>query len=565
MRKNIFIGFVSVGIAVSCLVAIMSGFMFQRVILDIVKEDILQFSLLMHEELEERVVQNNDWNLGKLIESDYRLSVMEADGRVIFDSSLPVAEMENHADREEVRQANELGYGESTRYSKSLRQATYYYARKLSNGMIMRLSKSTDSWISVFAKYLPIASIMLGFILLFAFTVSSRISLAITKPIESLVKSFQSDSASVPYKELQPFQTMMMRQRVQINDQMNQLRRERDKLTGLINHMNEGFLILDMERRIISINEAAVAMLKARAGSYFYKNVMALTRNHEFFDALDNAYTGVHQTKIIRLDNKSIRFFMSAIEDNGNLDGVMVFLLDVSEQIRLEKIRREFTSNVSHELKTPLTSISGFAEMIHSDMIASLADAKYFAGKILQESNRLFQMVSEILRLSQIEEAVIKEFDTIDLSSVVTQAIDQLQVVADKKQVALIFDEHPVRLQANRNLLMELVYNLINNAIRYNKEGGHVWITVKLINDSVELRVKDEGIGIDTKYQERIFERFFTVDKSHSKQQGGTGLGLSIVKHIIEYHHGSIKIESVVGEGSEFIVQLPCVQEKNES
>ena len=238
----------------------------------------------------------------------------------------------------------------------------------------------------------------------------------------------------------------------------------------------------------------------------------------------------------------------------------MLFLLDVSEQQRMEKLRREFTSNVSHELKTPLTSISGFAEMIHSDMIHSMEDAKYFAGKIQQEAKRMNYLVSDILKLSKIEESKNKEFEQVEMRKIVLTAMDHLQLIAQEKKVRLIEQCDPIIVEGNLHLLDELVYNLIDNAIRYNVEGGFVQVAAVSTGTQLELRVKDSGIGIKEKYRGRIFERFFTVDKSHSKTSSGTGLGLSIVKHIVEYHGGTITVESMEGAGSEFIVSLPLVQ-----
>lgn len=561
MRKKIFFSIIVAGLIITSITMLVSGLLFQSVIQDVMKENVRQLSTLIHQELEQRLQRNEAlFPLDNELQN-IRVTLIDQDGTVFYDTSKDIASLENHADRPEIQEAMELGFGESLRVSESMGHITYYYAWKLSNQQVLRIAKEETSWVGVMRGYLPIGGGALIVVILFSFYISSYLSHVIIQPLENIAASFNRGKVEVPYKELLPFQSIILQQRAQINQQINELKKEQDKVTRMMNHMKEGFLILDREHRILTINDAAIHLLEARQDVYFYKHVLALTRNQELLATIKLVDAeGIAQTKIIDIGGKSIRFFINTIYEQEQINGIMLFLLDVSEQQRMEKLRREFTSNVSHELKTPLTSIAGFAEMIHSDMIHSLEDAKYFAGKIQQEAKRMILLVSDILKLSKIEESRTKEFEQLDIQKIVASAIEHLQFVAQAKQVTLIERCDSIMVEGNLHLLDELVYNLIDNAIRYNIEQGSVVVSAAVNGEYMELRVKDSGIGIADKYRSRIFERFFTVDKSHSKTSSGTGLGLSIVKHIVEYHGGTISVTSKENEGSEFIILLPLHQ-----
>ncbi len=561
MRKKIFFSIIAAGLAIASIMMLVTGILFQSVIQDVMQDNVRQVSVLIRQEVEQRLQDGEVLFPLHQELSNIRITLVNADGVVAYDNEIDASLLANHANRPEVQQAQEIGFGQSMRVSESLGGITYYYAWELSNHQILRIAKEEISWIGVMRGYLPIGGGALIVVVLFGFYISSHLSHAIIQPLENIAASLNRGKVEVPYKELLPFQSIILQQRLQINQQINELKKEQDKVTGMMNHMREGFFLLDRDHKILTINDAAIYLLEARQDTYFYKHVLALTRNQELLALIQLVEAeGKAQTKIIDIGSKAIRFFINAIYEQKRLDGIMLFLLDVSEQQRMEKLRREFTSNVSHELKTPLTSISGFAEMIHSDMIHSMEDAKYFAGKIQQEAKRMNYLVSDILKLSKIEESKNKEFEQVEMRKIVLTAMDHLQLIAQEKKVRLIEQCDPIIVEGNLHLLDELVYNLIDNAIRYNVEGGFVQVAAVSTGTQLELRVKDSGIGIKEKYRGRIFERFFTVDKSHSKTSSGTGLGLSIVKHIVEYHGGTITVESMEGAGSEFIVSLPLVQ-----
>ena len=515
-----------------------------------------------------KVLQDIDADISRYT----RITLIENDGTVIFDSQADVAALENHADRTEIIAAQENGSGEAIRYSATLGKDAYYYALKLNDGSYLRLSRQLESIWTVFSSTIPLLTGIIILILIFSFYISSRLTKIIINPvikatekIDSLLDRDENNIYNIPvYEELIPFIQKIKQQKGKINQQIRSLENERDKINSISHNMREGLILLDKNKHIISINNSALMMFQASTAiEYRGDSVFKLTRNIELLTALENTLANNEEISFTSQnhDDHYLRYYLSPvnINDKSKSEGVMIFILDVSNETRADKIRRDFAANVSHELKTPLTSINGFAEMIAGGMLKNDTDIKKSAASIQKEAKRLLVLINDIMRLSEIESGIIKQdtMENINLADILNEVLLSLDHALKAKSISLETAADDVMIKANRQMAFELFFNLIDNAIKYNKENGN--ITVKIQNESgqVKISVSDTGIGIAPKDQERIFERFYRVDKSRSKQSGGTGLGLSIVKHIVEYHQGDLSISSSPDQGTTVTVLLP--------
>ena len=484
--------------------------------------------------------------------SPIRITWIGADGTVRYDNEAAPAQMENHAARTEVADALRYGAGESERYSATLSQKTFYYACRLQDGTVLRLAGTRDSVLGILLRMLrpAVAAVLVAIAL--AWLLSYRLSKRIVRPLNAL--DLEHPEQAEAYDELSPLLEKISAQNRQIAAQMDELRRRQTEFTAITEHMNEGLLIVDARTNLLFCNPSARRLLQIE--NVEKQSVLAVNRSEDFREAVQRALSGEHDLRTLTLDGRIYQLMANPAMEDGRLAGAVLVLLDVTEREDREQLRREFTANVSHELRTPLTSISGFAELIR-DGIAKPQDVQHFAGNIYTEAQRLIALVGDIIRLSQLDEGEPMPAEPVELLALAREAAESLQSAAAARNVTITVEGEPVELTGVRRLLYEIVFNLCDNAIKYNTDGGRVQVTVTKENETAAVTVRDTGIGIPPDQQDRVFERFYRVDKSHSKASGGTGLGLSIVKHAVQYHHGAIHLQSEVGKGTEIRVTFP--------
>lgn len=485
---------------------------------------------------------------------NYRISWIDAEGNVIFDSASDTAEMENHLEREEVREALSSGYGESRRYSATLMERSFYSAQKLDDGTILRLSISQNSILTLFLGMTQPICIIFVIALILSIVLAIQVSKKIVKPLNEI--DLDNPLSNEGYDELSPFLRRIDSQQKQLRGQKAELLQKENELNTIIGSMNEGMILLNQKGKIISINPAARKLLDADTDC-IGSDMLSLCRNLELQEILTKALQGERGENIIRLYGESYQIDADPITSENIVKGAALFFFNVTEKEKAEQIRREFTANVSHELKTPLHSISGYAELLKNDMVKE-NDKIPFAVKIYDEAGRMIRLVEDIISLSHLDEgADDMQRENIDLYILAEKAVQSLEPQADTVCVALELSGVPAPLNGIPQLLYSVIYNLCDNAIKYNHKNGKVMVNIQNENGMVVLSVEDTGIGIAPEHQERIFERFYRVDKSHSKAVGGTGLGLSIVKHAAKIHNAKVDVKSHVGKGTTVIVTFP--------
>ncbi|MGN0136410.1 ATP-binding protein [Anaerotignum sp.] len=495
--------------------------------------------------------------LEKVKNADIRITWIDADGTVLYDSVAEVSEMENHGTREEVVEAMKNGEGESKRNSSTLSERTIYYAMRLGDGRVLRLAVETMSILALFfTMAFPLVLIlaaMVGVSLFLAFRTAKNI----TSPMNEIDLE-HPDRAEV-YEELTPLLRRIAVQNREINRQMAELKRRKEEFDTITANMQEGLLVLDGKGDILSYNEGVLRLLgisHVEEG----KNIFSLNRSAAFRRGVEGALAGEHREERLELNGKICQIFVNPVFRDGETAGVILILFDATEKEERERLRREFTANVSHELKTPLTSISGFAEIMKSGIVPP-EDMGNFAGKIYGEAQRLIDMIQDIIKLSKLDEKdSILEKEPVAMDTLVLEVCERLQPQAEKQQVKLAAQTEPLQFYGVKQVLTEMVYNLCDNAIRYNKPHGEVRLTLKKEGENLILEVADTGIGIAKEEQDRIFERFYRVDASRSAESGGTGLGLSIVKHGAALHDGNVSMESEIGKGTKMRICLPLNQ-----
>ena len=493
--------------------------------------------------------------LEHLSDGQNRLTLIDADGTVLFDSDADPAQMENHADRPEVIQAVTEGTGESSRYSETLSKKTINCAMLLGNGQVLRISSTHYSSMALLASLTPSLLLVLIFAALVAVTIAYKLSQRLTKPLNEIdLEHPQVNQA--PYEELKPLLRRLHHQNRQIREQIQQLQAQKRQFTAITDNMREGFLVLDADGLVLSYNSSATRLLQPEKPLDGH-NIRDLTDEPDFLESLHGAQEGEHVESLVPLHGRICQLFANPVYQGSTLTGIVLVLLDVTEQQEREGLRREFSANVSHELKTPLTSIAGIAEIMKSGMIAP-ADVPHFAGKIYDESQRLIQLVRDIIRISQLDENNIHDTPVpVELKKCAARNLSLLESAADAADVTLLLEGEEAVIQAVPAILDETVYNLCENAVKYNRPGGSVTVTVRSDAAHVTLEVADTGIGIAPEHHSRVFERFYRVDKSHSKEIGGTGLGLSIVKHGAAFHHAQVELESALDKGTTVRIIFP--------
>ena len=483
------------------------------------------------------------------VEADrFRVTWIDKDGTVLFDTQADQSAMENHADREEIREAMETGTGSAVRNSSTMTEQTYYEARRLYDGTVLRVSANQASaWALMIDLLWPIVLIAVLAIGLSAL-LARRMAKIIMGPLNRL--DLERPLSNDTYDELSPLLRRINRQHLQIEAQMRKLRRKTDEFIQITSHMQEGLVVLDKETNIRSINSAALRIFRAEescvGNSFFLVN-----RSNDLRQALNDALDHGHGSVIREFDGRIYRFDMSSIRSDGKLLGAVILAVDVTEAQNAEKLRREFSANVSHELKTPLQGIIGSAELLESGMVKQ-EDTPRFVGHIRREAARLVNLIEDIIRLSQLDEGVAMPTEAVDMLQLAEEVKSILRPSAEERNVSVNLSGAGFSVTGVRRMLHEVVYNLCDNAIKYNVPGGRVEIHAE--NNC--LTVSDTGIGIPPEHQDRIFERFYRVDKSHSKATGGTGLGLSIVKHAVAYHNAKIVLDSTPGKGTTITIQF---------
>lgn len=483
----------------------------------------------------------------------FRLTLIAPDGNVIYDTEADAASLENHAAREEVNEAFENGEGESVRYSSTLLEKTAYHALRLSDKSVLRISASyaTASGVAL-GMISPIIAVGIGALILSA-VLAAKVSKNIVAPLNKLDLEHPLDNDS--YEELSPLLSRINKQRAQISDQLSELCRRTEEFEHITSSMKEGLVLIDKNENILSINPAAMKIFSAEA-SCVGKSFLTLDRSRELNSAIKSAFENGHSEMRREKDGSVYQLDISRIEPNSTTSGAVILAFDITEKESAEQARREFTANVSHELKTPLQGIIGSAELIENGMVKA-EDMPRFVGHIRTEAQRLVNLVNDIIRLSQLDEGSAMQKEDFDLLSVANEAAHDLENTAAEKGVSLSVSGESVFVNGIKRLLYEVIYNLGENAVKYNVENGSVFISVAEDGENAVVTVKDSGIGIAPEHQSRIFERFYRVDKSHSKSSGGTGLGLSIVKHAVMLHGGQIELESEPGCGTTIKVIIP--------
>lgn len=482
----------------------------------------------------------------------FRFTLVDADGEVLYDSQATEEDMENHLEREEIAEALESGHGSSARYSSTLTERTFYEATRLESGNILRVSVSQVTVGALILGMLPAICAIVLISIVVALLLSHKMAKSIVKPLNEL--DLENPAENETYEELAPILTKLNKQHKQITRQMQELRQKSDEFEQITDSMNEGLVLLDKKGMILSINAAAKELF-GTGEMAIGRDFLTLDRNTEMSRAIEKALDGKKAELREERNGSEYQFIINHTESDGKMIGVVILCFDITETAFAERTRKEFTANVSHELKTPLQSIIGSAELLENGLVKP-EDTKRFIGNIKNEAIRLVSLINDIIRLSQLDEDSETVTESVDLYDIANEVIEALTVSASKKQVELRLNGESCVMNGIRRYLYEIVYNLCDNAIRYNKDGGKVTIDLKNTDGNVVLSVSDTGIGIPTEHQSRIFERFYRVDKSHSKETGGTGLGLSIVKHAVAYHGGTIRLESKPQEGTTIIVEF---------
>ena len=486
-------------------------------------------------------------------DEDYRITWLKADGTVLYDTRSDAGSMENHSQRQEVQDALKTGAGESSRYSATLLEKMLYYAQRLSDGTVLRLSASRVTVGVLFLSMLPAILLVTAAAFALSAVLAGRVSRRIVEPLNRL--DLEHPLENEAYEELSPLLRRLEHQRRQIDDQLRSLRRRSEEFAQITASMTEGLVLLDERGTVLSINPAACAVFHAD-DSCVGQPLLTVERDTAVSRALRNAMdTGHGETRMER-GGREYQFDMTRIESDGEAVGAVLLTFDVTEQAFAERNRREFTANVSHELKTPLQGIIGSAELLESGVVQP-GDVPRFVGHIRSEAQRLVTLINDIIRLSELDEGGALPSEPVELLSLCRDTAQSLAPAAEAHNVTVSVTGEEATVPGVRRLISEVFTNLCDNAIKYNRDGGSVSVTVSRDGGDAVVSVSDTGIGIPPEHQSRVFERFYRVDKSHSKASGGTGLGLSIVKHAVLYHHGTVEVHSVPGEGTTFTVRLP--------
>ena len=497
--------------------------------------------------------QSGEEYLSNLKSDNFRLTWVASDGTVLFDSQADEVTMDNHLDREEIAEAFETGKGSSSRHSATLTEKTLYEAVLLSDGTVLRISVNRASgFVLLLGMMAPVIIVVIIAVIISAM-LAHKMSKRIIEPLNKL--DLDNPTENDAYEEIAPLLSRIHRQNMKIERKAAELNRRKDEFELITKNMREGLVLLDKNRNVLTINSAAMTIFgtdEKCVGSDF----LVINRRHDMTSAIEKALADGHAETREKLSEKEYQFDISRIETDGETVGAVILAFDITEQADAERLRREFTANVSHELKTPLQTITGSAELMENGLVKQ-EDMPRFVGHIREETTRLVTLVEDIIRLSQLDEQAELPKENISLIEIANEACGVLRDSADKKDITLSVSGDSGKVYGVKHLLFEIIYNLCDNGIKYTPDGGNVEVDISETEKEVTLTVSDNGIGIAPQHHARIFERFYRVDKSHSKKSGGTGLGLSIVKHSVQYHGGKISIQSEENKGTSVTAVLP--------
>lgn len=485
-----------------------------------------------------------------------RITYIDQDGTVLFDNEADISEMKNHSDRTEFQKAEKYGAGESSRYSDTLSEKTIYYALRLKDNTVLRVSGTQDSVLALVKNLiLPLCG-LLCLMLILSGIMASAISKRIVKPINEL--NLDNPEENQIYEELSPLLSKIHRQNREIQNQLELAKQQQEEFSLITENMQEGLIVIDKYTMILSANSSAWGLFHMDRVCQG-ESVYCLDREEEFRHAIEQVLEGEHTELILKLNGSDIQLIANPVIRDKKTEGAVVLLVNVTEKLERESLRREFSANVSHELKTPLTSISGFAEIMQGGLVKN-EDIPKFAGRIYKEAQRLLQLVEDVIQISQLdEEKTSYVWEPVDVYQVCKNAFESLKEKAKRLNVHLYICGERMKMEAVHTLLEEAVYNVCDNAIKYNRNDGSVSVFLTQTAQEIQIVVKDTGVGIPKEDQDRVFERFYRVDKSHSKEIGGTGLGLSIVKHAVGALKGSVILRSEEGNGTEVTLKFPKV------
>ena len=488
-----------------------------------------------------------------------RITYIDQDGTVLFDNEADVSEMKNHSDRTEFQKAEKYGAGESSRYSDTLSEKTIYYALRLKDGTVLRVSGTQDSVLALVENLIFPLCGLLCLMLILSGIMASAISKRIVKPINEL--DLESPEENRIYEELSPLLSKIHRQNREIQNQLELAKQQQEEFALITENMQEGLIVIDKYTMILSANSSAWNLFHMDRGCQG-ESVYCLDREEEFRHAIEQVLSGEHTELVLKLNGSDIQLIANPVIRDKKTEGAVVLLVNVTEKLERESLRREFSANVSHEQKTPLTSISGFAEIMQGGLVKN-EDIPKFAGRIYKESQRLLQLVEDVIQISQLdEEKTSYVWEPVDVYQVCKNAFESLKEKAKRLNVHLYICGERMKMEAVRTLLEEAIYNVCDNAIKYNRNDGSVSVFLTQTAQEIQIVVKDTGVGIPKEDQDRVFERFYRVDKSHSKEIGGTGLGLSIVKHAVGALKGSVILRSEEGNGTEICMKFPKVHKE---
>lgn len=482
--------------------------------------------------------------------SGVRMTWIDHEGNVLYDNQYDAKKMDNHANRKEFKEALTDGKGESTRYSSTLTTKSLYLAQRLDNGTVIRLSVTQHSLLLLYIRmFQPFA-----LIIILAITLSIWVARYTAKRIVAPLNDLDLDQPlkNEAYDEISPLLRRIDHHQKALSKQEALLNQKKEEFDTIISKIKEGIILLDAKCQVISINDAAQQLFQTDQ-TCLGKNILQLTRDLSFNKWLKSGLAGQKQEGIIHFDKESYKVLIRPILFEGNVTGLVILLFDVTEQLQNEQLRHEFTANVSHELKTPLHVISGYSEMLASGMVSS-EDTPRFAGKIYKESKRMVQLVEDIIKLSHLDEIDQVPMETLDVYAIAKNVLDSLSTKASQRQIRLQLTGQSTMMFGNPALIHSILYNICDNAITYNRDKGSVEVTITSNKKDVFLAIKDTGLGIPKEEQNRIFERFYRVDKSRSKKVGGTGLGLSIVKHALKLHNATIQVQSQENIGTQMLL-----------
>ena len=546
MTSKIFKSILSVAIAVLLAsLVVITGMLYQY--FGTMQESQLKDELSLAASATEQLGQSY---LSQLDSDRYRLTWVDADGMVIFDTHADSATMDNHENREEIREALLTGTGSSVRQSSTLTEQTIYEAVRLEDGSVLRISVSrATAFVLVIGMFQPILMVLFFAAGLSAW-LARRMAKRVVEPLNNL--NLDQPMENEAYEELSPLLHRIHTQHIEIEQQMQELQHKRDEFDQITDNMKEALVLLDHSGRILSINPAAKNLYEI-ASVTIGEDFLTLERKQFMREALEQAKVQGHAEFRAQKNGRDYQFDVNRIDSDGNIRGMVILAYDITEQVNAEKHRQAFTANVSHELKTPLQAIIGSAELMENGIVKT-DDLPRFVGHIRKEASRLLYLIDDIIRLSQLDEGAEMDQEDVPLKQLAEDVCETLTDAAKLKDVTLEVTGEDVVMRGVRRLLYEILYNLCDNAIKYNRAGGSVTVSVSQKTNEICVSVKDTGIGIPPEHQDKIFERFYRVDKSHSKQSGGTGLGLSIVKHAVQYHHGKIVLASQVNVGTTITV-----------